>query len=286
MPDEKPNAPKPPLQKRKAERDLKKIAGSFIASSSTTTSSPKAHSSLFSPPKEVDSSGRHEEPTSTKAHLEYQHLTNNIGKTIDNYFTYSLGAYLFLQHGKDAPGQSKPTQVNKRSLFANKKQEETGWKLHISVDPGQISAAWSVIYPILMEHKISLKIIDPEVVKRKSSEEIASKQFTIYQFKNKHIDSSAWLNIMQHIENALRIQGINKGSISPANKEIPHSDYFSYRNDTGPNGKYISDKAAEQYVTMHAPQLPAYNLSNAADPFATLSLQPSLEESSAPRSQL
>ena len=170
--------------------------------------------------------------------------------------------------------ESKP-KVNKRALFATQKPE-LGWKLHISVAPDQVANAWEFIYPILMENKISIKILDPDVLKKKPVEEISSKQFTIYQFKNKHIAPTEWLDIVQQIENELQHHGINKGIIPVANKQMTNSEYFSYRNDTDPSGRYISDVTAVKYVELHIhenSQLVPYNLTKDLDPFKEISLQ-------------
>ncbi|WP_019216664.1 hypothetical protein [Legionella tunisiensis] len=196
---------------------------------------------------------------------------------------YSLESYIYFRCSNSRStysGDDKPATANKRSIFAGQKAA-TGWKLHISVDPGQISAAWAIIYPILMENEISAKILAPDVLKRKPIEKVSGKQFTIYQFQHRHIDTDAWINIMQRIENELRQHGIAKGIIPTANKQIPNSNYFSYRNDTDRSGRYISDATAQKYVELHMheePHLLPYNLTQADDPFTKVALQPHLDQ--------
>ena len=260
---EEPTADKPLLRKRKAVSNLKDTAA-FEAAQVKSKAKKIATPSFFS--------------AEQKDPLLYENLKANIGKTINNYFFYSLGAYIYFDC-KSNKENDKPADMDKRSIFAAKKQE-TGWKLHISVDPGKVSSAWAIIYPILMEYEISAKIVEHDVLKRKSTEDVSGKQLTIYEFKNTHIDSLLWINIIQKIENELRQHGIGSGTIPPSNKQIPNSEYFSYRNDTDPRGKYISDVAAQKYVELHAqedPKLLPYNLKKDKDPFEHVSLQIDLD---------
>lgn len=255
---------KPLLRKRKAVRNLKDTAA-FEATQVKSKARKIATPSFFS--------AEHQ-----SASFLYENLKANIGKMINNYFFYSLGAYIYFDC-KSNKENDKPSDMDKRSIFAAKKQE-TGWKLHISVEPGQISSAWAIIYPILMEYEISAKIVEHDVFKRKPIEDVSGKQFTIYEFKNRHIDSSSWSNIIQKIENELRQHGVSSGIIPTSNKQIPNSEYFSYRNDTDPRGKYISDVAAQKYAELHVqedPQLLSYNLTKDKDPFEHVSLQIDLD---------
>ncbi|WP_412754867.1 hypothetical protein [Legionella donaldsonii] len=256
---------KPLLSKRKAVRNLKELA-----SSSTGSVNLEASTSAFFPKEQTP----HQDP------FLYENLQDNIGKKIDNYFLYSLESYIYFKCSPDCNNEKNKLAVAaKRSIFAGQRVE-TGWKLHISVDPGQISAAWAIIYPILMENKMSAKILAPDVLKSKPIEKVSGKQFTIYQFQHKHINTDAWIDIMQRIENELREHGIAKGVTPTANKQIPNSEYFSYRNDAGPGGRYISDTKAQQFVELHQhedPPLLAYNLANTNDPFTEVVLQSPLD---------
>lgn len=261
-------AAKPLLSKRKAVKNLKELA-------SSSTGSVKREASTSTPAFFLEEQTLHQDP------FLYENLKDNIGKKIDNYFFYSLESYIYFKYSPGSNNRNdRPAVAAKRSIFAGQKVE-TGWKLHISVDPGQISAAWAIIYPILMENEISAKILDPDVLKRKPIEKVSGKQFTIYQFQHKHINTDAWIDIMQRIENELREHGIAKGVTPTANKQIPNSEYFSYRNDADPSGRYISDTKAQRFVELHkheAPQLFAYNLTNEKDPFAEVALQSHLDQ--------
>lgn len=266
-----PTTEKPLLSRRKAVRNLKDLAPSSATQIKSEPENKTTQS--FSPAEQIIDEDS----------FPYENLKDNIGKKINNYFFSSLGAYIYFacvsNKENDTSETEKPVKV-KRSIFAAKKQE-TGWKLHISVDSSQISLAWAIIYPILMENEISAKILEHDVLKRKAIEEISSKQLTIYEFKNRHIDSSAWNNVIQKIENELRQHGIRKGIEPKSNKQIPNSEYFSYRNDTDPTGKYISDGAAQRYVAMHLhedPQLRSYNLTKDKDPFEEVMLQIDLNQ--------
>ncbi|ASQ44598.1 hypothetical protein [Legionella clemsonensis] len=270
-----PRSTKPVLQKRKAIRNLKEIA--------VTTSKTNQ---LFRP-NQTSHPGSSKGMAPPKGEFQYENLKSNIGKTVNNYFFYAMGAYIYFTskpRNKENQGASK---VEKRSLFTQKKQE-TGWKLHLSVDPTQISLAWTLIYPILMEKAISAKILRHEILMKKSTEEVSNKQITVYEFKNKHINSEEWSSILQQIEDKLRQHGISPSNLPPADKQIPNSAYFSYRNDTDHTGKYISGSGAKNYVSLYSredPQLVPYNLIKAQDPFEKVSLKPYLEDeiSSAPQ---
>ncbi|KTD07695.1 hypothetical protein [Legionella jamestowniensis] len=266
MPNPKPpHSTKPSLQKRKAVRNLKEIA-----TSSTNQ---------FFQPNNTSPPGFSESMESSKEKLQYESLKSNLGKTINNYFLYAIGAYIYFNsrnRNKENEGASK---FDKRSLFAQKKQE-TGWKLHLSVDPTQVSLAWTLIYPILMENDVSAKILSHESLMKKSMEKVSNKQITLYEFKNKHINSEEWSSMLQQIEDKLRQHGIGPSNLPPADKQIPNSVYFSYRNDTDHTGKYISGSGAKNYVSLHGskdPQLVPYNLIKAQDPFEEVSLKPYLD---------
>lgn len=260
-----PATDKPVLHKRKAVRNLKDLARS-----SANPAEPEPSALLFSPGEQIP----------PKDPFRYENLKDNIGKRVGNYLFYSLEAYIYFSCSSNKEEKDKPAKIDKRSIFAAQKAE-AGWKLHISVDPSQISAAWAIIYPILMENEISAKILAPDVLKRKPIEEVSGKQFTIYQFRHKHIDAGTWIKIMQRIENEFRQHGIGSGVIPPANKQIPNSEYFSYRNDTDLSGKYVSDATAQRYVDMHIhedPQLLPYNLPKDNDPFEEVTLQINLDQ--------
>lgn len=246
----------PKLIKRKAVQNLKKIASSSTARSSETTKKP----SFF---KQVSKS---ENP------LQYERLKEQLFVKGDNYLITALSGYIYLNCTKQATVTL--SEKDRRALYATKHQE-TGWKLHINIEPTQISAAWSIIYPILLTHNISAKIIAPDKFKQFSIDKVSSKQVTIYQGKNQSIDKTTWGSIMQQIEDELQYHQIERGILPPANKEVANSAYFSYRNDADANGNYISDLAAQGYVEQHHhedPTLVAYNLSQATDPFDGIEL--------------
>lgn len=259
---------KPLLSKTKAVKNLKELA-------SSSTGSVKVEASTSTPAFFPEEQTTHQDP------FLYENLKDNIGKKIDNYLFYSLESYIYFKCSPDHnSGNNRLAIAARRSIFAGQKLE-TGWKLHISVDPGQISAAWAIIYPILMENKISAKILAPNVLKSKPIEKVSGKQFTIYQFQHKHITTDEWIDIMQRIENELREHGIAKAVTPTANKQIPNSEYFSYRNDADLSGRYISDTKAQGYVELYKhkdPQLRAYNLANAKDPFTEVVLQSHLDQ--------
>lgn len=131
-----------------------------------------------------------------------------------------------------------------------------------------------------MENDVSAKILSHESLMKKSMEKVSNKQITLYEFKNKHINSEEWSSMLQQIEDKLRQHGIGPSNLPPADKQIPNSVYFSYRNDTDHTGKYISGSGAKNYVSLHGskdPQLVPYNLIKAQDPFEEVSLKPYLD---------
>ncbi|AHE68413.1 hypothetical protein [Legionella oakridgensis] len=214
---------------------------------------------------------------------EYGNLIHILGQEVGCYKAYALGSYIYINVFKKREPRNFAVPLDRRAMLFAMHTEPTGWKLHLSVDPEQVAVAWSLIYPILMAHKVTgIKLLSPSVLARKLEEgeearaEVSCKQFTIYQFQNKTIGPVDWLNIIQEIEHALRAHDISQGPKPMANNAIAGSQYFSYRNDTHPvSQKYLSDKAAECYAAEHEDEVPglrAYNLINAPDPFADIAL--------------
>lgn len=113
MPNPKPpHSTKPSLQKRKAVRNLKEIA-----TSSTNQ---------FFQPNNTSPPGFSESMESSKEKLQYESLKSNLGKTINNYFLYAIGAYIYFNsrnRNKENEGASK---FDKRSLFAQKNKKRDG----------------------------------------------------------------------------------------------------------------------------------------------------------------
>ncbi len=153
--------------------------------------------------------------------------------------------------------------------------DSIGWKLHISVHPLDIEAAWPIIRSILLTHNLSgFKIIHPDILKKAlitgNTTKIDNKQFTIYQFRNADTKPEQWENIIKEIEVALQHAQIRSANTIPkANKEIEGSRYFTYRNDSDPKqSSYISDQDAETYVQRSSDKtLSAHNLTKADDPY-------------------
>ena len=221
----------------------------------------------------------------SKNPLDYANLSKVIGKKVSGCLIVRLGAYLHFNTSEDKPiasprvtGEHIKTRMKKFQTGAIE-AESIGWKLHISVNSEDIDAAWAIINPILMEHRISgIKVISPDVIERvhagqTSSADISSKQFTIYQFRNTHLKKEEWEAIIKKIEEALISNNIKPNeALQVANKAIAGSRYFSYRNDTDPKETiYISDVDADAYAKIAKdPSVEAHNLRGEADPFESL----------------
>ncbi|WP_133128031.1 hypothetical protein [Legionella nagasakiensis] len=230
----------------------------------------------------------HQEEVVVKEIYRYDNLPHILGKETGCYKAYALGSYIHINFLEKKAPRERTAPLDRRAALLAMHAQPTGWKLHISIEPTQISEAWALIYPILMAHRVTgIKVLSPDVLARKMADseegraEVACKQITIYQFQNKAVDAASWLNIMQEIEGALQSHAIGHGSRPLANHSIAGSQYFSYRNDSHPVRKgYISDKAAECYIAEHeheAADLQAYNLINAPDPFEEINLHIGLQ---------
>lgn len=191
--------------------------------------------------------------------LIYSDLRTKLNQQISGYSITDWGAYLTFESESNTARPPSPSR-----LFHS---AQLGWKLHISVDQTQIDEAWAIIFPLLQAHEIiHFKLLCPADLNKILPDKI-SKQITIYQFKHTTFHSIQWQMLLQDIESALRKSGILSVVDICADRKIPHSRYFSYRNDRSPQGKYIADTFAENTYGVNA-----YNPCVEQDPFVTLCL--------------
>lgn len=215
--------------------------------------------------------------------FDYINLSNTIKDKSGHYIIARMGSHLQLyKRDEQQPSPnvkvSSPRIHERMKAFQSQKllNESVGWKLHISVDPADIDTAWSIIHPILFTHQVSaVKIISPDALLKHLTNQtldgINAKQFTIYLFRNNHLNPDQWADMIKNIEDALIENKIKPGKIPVANRIIEESNYFSYRNDTHPNTKaYISDQDAELYAKQSKDPLDAYNLIKAEDPLKNI----------------
>jgi len=187
--------------------------------------------------------------------------------------------------------QISQSEFEKRKLRSTKNPQPTnqggadlgalvtcGWKFHISVAPDDIKVAWRIASQILMKYRVSgFKMIHPDFLQSKMDtkelDKLQDKQITIYAFKNQSVSVQKWTTILNEIEAAFIKKGIKpKISNTPptADKMVNHSNYLSYRNDTGISGKQIDGDAAVAYAK--ANNKDAYNLLNKEDRFQDISI--------------
>lgn len=139
-------------------------------------------------------------------------------------------------------------------------EKEVGWKVHISIndsDKKNLAKAWDVVEEILIEEKLQAKIVMPDADFYKDSQQ-CGKQITIYCHMTFNRN---WESIFNRIEDSLYKAEIQSGEFSPGDRQIPESNYLSYRNDDNGHGKYISSNSD-------------YNPSRQSDPFINFSLEP------------
>ena len=143
---------------------------------------------------------------------------------------------------------------------------ETGWKFHISLDQDQehnganLAAGWDIVNKVLREHHCP----EWKIIMQAEANVGVGKQITIFAYKDDKT-ASDWQSILQEIENGLINANINpdRAGFTEKDKNIPGSQYISYRNDSDPRGQYLPEKRAI-----------SYNDSGQTDPYTTLSFTP------------
>ncbi len=120
--------------------------------------------------------------------------------------------------------------------------KEAGWKFHLSIaqDPENVEKAWDTLVPILLKHKVGqAKVVKPEYPSE------ASKVIAVYTF-NGGPKLDQWEPFLKDVESAFR-----ECKVAPGEKIFEHkiegSEYIYYRNDAGPDGKYVADEYKFSY---------------------------------------
>jgi hypothetical protein len=138
---------------------------------------------------------------------------------------------------------------------------DCGWKVHISLQQTEsnIENAWNVIIDLLIEAEISqAKVLHSDAIRLGANQ--VGKQITIYLD-----DTHDWSHILHSIEDRLESANVQPGPNGKAegDKEVAGSQYFSYRNDKGIDGHYIT--ATEAIREALSGNGDAYNIANEPD---------------------
>jgi len=124
----------------------------------------------------------------------------------------------------------------------------TGWKLHVSVAPKDVGAAWDVLYPFLEERGIALaKVAMPDTARKlgNPNHPQAGKMITVYADETPR----PWAEIAACMEGILHDAGIRPGPEVAGEAKLFASRYTTFRNDLDAAGRYVKAeaKAIEKY---------------------------------------
>lgn len=145
-------------------------------------------------------------------------------------------------------------------LRAEPGQGHEGWKIHVSVDPGRVAAAWDAILPIVAEARLQAKVAGPALVGRlgDSSHRQAGKMLVLYA--ETAPDVGRWRAVLTRVEEALDKAGVTPGPRVAGDRPVRGSAYLQRRADRGRDGRYVTGPAA-------------YNPFGWADPFEEIAVE-------------
>ncbi len=183
-------------------------------------------------------------------------------QSINRVMQFDSGGYVSLSViPQEKTESTKPSAQDRRAMFQNRPKnpspgnrpqwtvtpaqqnkdqpmiKEAGWKFHLSIaqDHENIEKAWNILVPILLKHKVG----QAKVVKPESTSE-ANKVIAVYTF-NGGPKLDQWEPFLKDVESAFRENTVTPGGNIFEHK-IEGSDYIYYRNDAGPDGKYVADE--------------------------------------------
>jgi hypothetical protein len=144
---------------------------------------------------------------------------------------------------------------------------KAGWKFHIAINDAKgeeqnLKDAWDIVKNVAIDYGLShVKVTAPDKYMATDHPDEPGSQITIYAFKNPHISPGKWQEILARVTLELAVNVIKPGPCSYNDKPVLGSNYVTYRNDMGPNGKYILPRAAK-----------SYNDSGEVDPFQQMKI--------------
>jgi hypothetical protein len=146
--------------------------------------------------------------------------------------------------------------------FPNKPNNLTGWKIHLSVDPRDVTRATEIIADIYRSHHAKIfKVTNPKntIGFANPADSQAGKMFTLYDTGEKN-----WPEIMREIEARFKAQGIKPSHPVGEDVHVKGSQYAYRRNDLNPHApagseeSYVPASEARK-INPHQPHNP-YNI--------------------------
>jgi hypothetical protein len=139
-----------------------------------------------------------------------------------NNYKYQYGEYI--------------TVIN---VNADPKANSLGWKIHVAIDqsdPVNVAKGTDIVLDILRKHDISIfKIARPGNMNDHPIQ--SGKHITIY---NEMDPGKDWQAIIKEIQDALVESGVKAApKIGASDRYMGDSKFITYRNDVGPDGRYI-----------------------------------------------
>lgn len=153
-------------------------------------------------------------------------------------------------------------------LKRKKKSTKTrgaGWKVHIDLFPERdnLANAWDSVVPVLKRcHINDFKMMTLISATAPVTEVTQGRHMSLY-VKREALSREQWRNLLREINDILIKKGVIPGVKSSVCRSLAGSEYFSYRNDRGHNGNYISVEKASELGTEDL----QFNPCSAEDPF-------------------
>ena len=119
-----------------------------------------------------------------------------------------------------------------------------GWKIHVSVDPGQVAQAWDAILPVAAEARLQAKVAGPSLLARLGDPANRQAGKMVVLYAETAPDVGRWRAILAQVEDALQKAGVVPGPRVAGDRPVSGSTYLQRRADRGRDGRYASGPAA------------------------------------------
>ncbi len=121
---------------------------------------------------------------------------------------------------------------------------DAGWKIHLSIDPDQVAAAWDAMLPEISKEPILVKVMTPPLHDQIADpdDRQAGKGIVVYAAGCPYGTSAAfWSRLLTSVEGVLRTAGVPPGWAVMGDRPIRGSNYAFARADKDPMGRYASE---------------------------------------------
>lgn len=187
----------------------------------------------------------------------YKKLISLTSKDLENNRDLYLGKNKFGHHIHIMPNNMYKIDPWFRFDFRNEedrklgsKNNDVGWKIHISVSSKDLEKAWDSIYSDIIEAQVFTKVASPRLFDGFDNPMHiqAGKYIVLYgqpQIEDK--DHKKWETLCSIIEDKLRRNNIAFGWPVKGDRPIDGSFYMHYRSDQDINGNYASSSDGDGY---------------------------------------